>query len=111
MDTMIWPTTPVDATLTKEGEAADAKATKEALATKCPALLETYVTQNSDINGNVYTNFSTSEYVIVEVWAQDAVASLFLTGSYMFAMHLSDFNGNSIGEKNNVTVWYRYYKR
>lgn len=124
MDTMIWPTTPVDATLTQEGEAADSKVTGEALAkkanstdvndalaTKCPVLIETNVTQNSDTNGNVYTNFSSSEYVIVEVWAQDAIASLFLTGSYMFAMHLSDFNGNSIGAKNNVTVWYRYYKR
>lgn len=31
MDTMIWPTTPVDATLTQEDEAADAKATGDAL--------------------------------------------------------------------------------
>ena len=31
MDTMIWPTTPVDATLTQEGEAADAKVTGDAL--------------------------------------------------------------------------------
>lgn len=118
MNTMMWPTTPIDATLTQEGEAADAKATGDALsyvnnalATKCPALIETYITQNSDSNGNVYTNISSSEYAIVEVWAQDAVASLFLTGTYKFAMHLSDFNGNSIGERNNVTVWYRYYKR
>lgn len=31
MDTMIWPVTPVDATLTQEGKAADAKATGDAL--------------------------------------------------------------------------------
>ena len=124
MNTMMWPTTPIDATLSQEGEAADAKATGDALfkkanstdvnnalATKCPVLIETYITQNSDSNGNVYTNFSSSEYAIVEVWTQNAIASLFLTGQYKFAMHLSDFNGNSIGERNNVTVWYRYYNR
>lgn len=31
MNTMMWPTTPIDATLSQEGEAADAKATGDAL--------------------------------------------------------------------------------
>lgn len=124
MNTMMWPTLPVDATLSQEGEAADAKATGDAISKKANStdvenalsqkqttLLETSLTANTDSNGNIYTGWPTKQYVVVSAFAQNLIAQAFVTSEYNFAIHLSDYQNQNIGTRTNVTVWVRYYKR
>lgn len=113
-----------DTTLTQEGVAADAKAVGKALGKKADStvvekalnqkqttLLESSFTANTDSNGNIYTGWSTTDYVIVAAFAQNLIAQTFITGDYTFAIHLSDYQNQNIGTRDNVTVWVRYYKK
>lgn len=115
---------PTDTTLTQEGVAADAKAVGKALGKKADStdvenalsqkqttLLEESFTQNADSNGNIYTGWHTENYIIVAAFAQNLIAQTFITGEYTFAIHLSDYQNQNIGTRDNVTVWVRYYKR
>mgnify|MGYP001027268782 FL=1 len=117
-------TPPTDTTLTQEGVAADAKAVgktlgkkadstvvEKALNQKQTTLLESSFTANTDSNGNIYTGWSTTDYVIVAAFAQNLIAQTFITGDYTFAIHLSDYQNQNIGTRDNVTVWVRYYKK
>lgn len=113
-----------DATLTQENVPADAKATGAAIGKKANStdvenalnqkqtmLLETSFIANTDSNGNIYTGWSTEQYVIVTAFAQNLIAQAFVTSEYNFAIHLSDYQNQNIGTRINVTVWVRYYKR
>lgn len=73
--------------------------------------MESYITATTDSNGNIYTEFSSSEYVIVSQWCVNTVVSLILTGSYSFAFHCGDYNNANIGSGKQKTIYYRYYKR
>lgn len=117
-------TPPTDTTLTQEGVAADAKAVGKALGKKADStdvenalsqkqttLLEESFTKNTDSNGNIYTGWHTENYVIVTAFAQNLIAQTFITDEYTFAIHLSDYQNQNIGVRDNVTVWVRYHKR
>lgn len=124
MNTMMWPTPLVDATLSQEGDAADSKATGVAISKKANStdvenalnqkqtmLLETSFTANTDSNGNIYIGWPTNQYVVVSAFAQNLIAQAFVTSEYNYAIHLSDYQNQNIGTRNNVTVWVRYYNR
>lgn len=124
MSNYMHPTPLTDATLTQENVPADAKATgyaiskkanstdvENALSQKQTTLLETRVTASTDSNGNIYTNWNTEQYVVVAAFAQNLIAQAFVTSEYNYAFHLSDYQNQNIGTRNNVTVWVRYYKR
>lgn len=123
MNTMMWPTLPVDATLSQEGDAADAKATGDALGKKANStdvenalnqkqtmLLGTSFTANTDSNGNIYTDWFSEQYAVVTAFSQNLIAQAFVTSEYNYAFHLSDYQNQNIGERYNVTVWVLYYK-
>lgn len=124
MSNYMHPTPLTDATLTQENVPADAKATGDALGKKANStdvekalnqkqtmLLETSFTANTDSNGNIYTNWITEQYVVVTAFAQNLIAQAFVTSEYNYAFHVSDYQYQNIGARNNVTVWVRYYKR
>lgn len=124
MSNYMHPTPLTDATLTQENVPADAKATGDAISKKANStdvenalsqkqttLLETRVTASTDSNGNIYTNWNTEQYVVVAAFAQNLIAQAFVTSEYNYAFHLSDYQNQNIGTRNNVTVWVRYYKR
>lgn len=111
MSNYMHPTPLTDATLTQENVPADAKATGDAIGKKQTMLLETSFTANTDSNGNIYTNWITEQYVVVTAFAQNLIAQAFVTSEYNYAFHLSDYQNQNIGARNNVTVWVRYYKR
>nr|DAG60619.1 MAG TPA: hypothetical protein [Caudoviricetes sp.] len=124
MSNYMHPTPLTDATLTQGNVPADAKATGDAISKKANStdvenalnqkqttLLETRVTASTDSNGNIYTNWNTEQYVVVAAFAQNLIAQAFVTSEYNYAFHLSDYQNQNIGTRNNVTVWVRYYKR
>nr|DAQ51247.1 MAG TPA: hypothetical protein [Caudoviricetes sp.] len=124
MSNYMHPTPLTDATLTQENVPADAKATGDAISKKANStdvenalsqkqttLLETRVTASTDSNGNIYTNWNTEQYVVVAAFAQNLIAQAFVTSEYNYSFHLSDYQNQNIGTRNNVTVWVRYYKR
>ena len=124
MSNHMHPTPLTDATLTQEYVPADAKATGVAISKKANStdvenalnqkqtmLLETSFTANTDSNGNIYTNWITEQYVVVTAFAQNLIAQAFVTSEYNYAFHVSDYQNQNIGARNNVTVWVRYYKR
>lgn len=124
MSNYMHPTPLTDATLTQKNVPADAKATGDAISKKANStdvenalsqkqttLLETRVTASTDSNGNIYTNWNTEQYVVVAAFAQNLIAQAFVTSEYNYAFHLSDYQNQNIGTRNNVTVWVRYYKR
>ena len=79
-------------------------------ASKNPILIEDSISGTTDSNGNIYTNFSNSEYVIVAQWCVDTAVSLILTGSFLYAFHCATFNNANIGDSVQKTIYYRYYK-
>lgn len=111
MSNYMHPTPLTDATLTQENVPADAKATGDAIGQKQTMLLEASFTDNTDPNGNIYIFWPTEQYVVVSAFAQNLIAQVFITNEYNFAIHLSDYQNQNIGTRNNVTVWVRYYKR
>ena len=124
MSDYMHPAPLTDATLTQKGAPADAKATGDAIGKKADStdvenalnqkqatLLESSFTNNTDSNGNIYTGWPTEDYVIATAFAQNLIAQTFATSEYTYAIHLSDYQNQNIGTRDNVTVWVRYYKR
>lgn len=73
--------------------------------------MESYIIATTDSNGNIYTEFSSNEYVIVSQWCVDTAVSLILTGSYFYAFHCGSYNNVNIGDNVKKTIYYRYYKK
>ena len=80
-------------------------------ANKNPALIESYIIATTDSDGNIYTEFKSSEYVIVAQWAIDVCVSLILTGNYTYAFHCSSYSAQNIGSGLQKTIYFQYYKR
>ena len=80
-------------------------------ANKNPALIESHIIATTDSDGNIYTEFKSSEYVIVAQWAIDVCVSLILTGDYTYAFHCSSYSAQNIGSGLQKTIYFRYYKR
>ena len=79
MATMIWPTTPVDATLTQEGEAADAKVTGasiDALNSKVTGAASNNASVKYVRIGNVVAVWIDSITVTIPAWGAITVAEL-----------------------------------
>lgn len=103
---------PTDTTLTQEGVAADAKAVGDALNNKNALIQEGNVDNvRTDSNGNIYTDFSTEKYVILQAWSLGACVTPFITGDYKWAFHFWNWNSPNIGDYQLVSAWYRYYLR
>lgn len=103
---------PLDTTLTKSGQAADAKAVGDALNNKNALIQENnYSGLITDSNGNVYTDLSTEKYVILQAWGQGVCVTPFITSSYKWAFHFWNWNTINIGDGHKLAVWYRYYLR
>ena len=103
---------PTDTTLTQEGVSADAKVVGDALNNKNALIQEDFLGNlRTDSNGNIYTDFSTSEYVILQAWGSGVCVTPFITSSYKWAFHFWDWNTTNIGDGKQVAVWYRYYLR
>lgn len=109
---LINSTTQIDTTLTKDGYAADAKTVGEALNNKNALIQEGNVNNaHTDANGNVYTDFLTEKYVILQAWAIGVCVTPFITNDYKWAFHFWNWNTTNIGSNQKVTTWYRYYIR
>lgn len=123
MSNYMHPTPLTDATLTQENVPADAKSTGDAISKKANStdvekalnqkqttLLGTSLTANTDSNGNIYTDWFSEQYAVVTAFSQNLIAQTFVTSEYNYAFHLSDYQNQNIGTRNNVTVWVLYYK-
>lgn len=103
---------PLDTTLTKSGQAADAKAVGDALNNKNALIQEAnYSGLFTDSNGNIYTDLSTDKYVILQAWGQGVCVTPFIISNYKWAFHFWNWNTTNIGEGQKLTVWFRYYLR
>ena len=103
---------PLDTTLTKSGQAADARAVRDALNNKNALIQEGFIENaRTDINGNVYTDFVTSKYVILQAWSLGVCVTPFITSDYKWGFHFWNWNTINIGEGQQINVWYRYYFR
>lgn len=105
-------TPPTDTTLSVEGVAADAKAVGDALNNKNALIQEGSINNTrTDANGNIYTDFSTEKYVILQAWSIGACVTPFITADYKWAFHFWNWNSPNIGDFQLVSAWYRYYLR
>ena len=104
--------TPPDKTLTQEGVAADAGAVGNALNNKNALIQEDFIENaRTDANGNIYTDFVTSKYVILQAWGRGVCVTPFITSDFKWAFHFWNWNTTNIGDGQQVTTWYRYYLR
>ena len=112
MSNMMSPDMQIDKTLSVDGVAADAKAVGDALNNK-NALIQEGAIENArtDANGNIYTDFVTSKYIILQAWSLGVCVTPFITSDYKWAFHFWNWSTPNIGDNQYVTVWYRYYLR